>query len=48
MKAQEFRNINILAEYTNQDRNDKAVIIQSDFGKGKVALSGVHFEIDPY
>ena len=48
MKAQEFRNINILAEYTNQDRNDKAVIIQSDFGKGKVVLSGVHFEIDPY
>lgn len=44
-KAEEFPNIDILARYSE---NNLSAVIKTNIGQGKVILSGVHFEVDPF
>jgi glutamine amidotransferase-like uncharacterized protein len=45
--ASVFSNVKVLASYIIPDRDQLPAIILVEYGKGKVLLSGVHFEIDP-
>lgn len=44
-KPEDHPNIEIIARYKE---NNLASIIKTNYGQGKVILSGVHFEVDPF
>lgn len=43
--AEQFENVQVMANYAE---NNLPAIIKLNIGNGKVVLSGVHFEVDPY
>ncbi|MEI8320981.1 MAG: BPL-N domain-containing protein [Alphaproteobacteria bacterium] len=48
VNAQEYSDVNVIADYDVSDnQKPAAAIVQINYGKGKVILSGVHWEYDP-